>query len=142
MKTLLQSLPATEQRLLQIKQLQEADVACQRVSHYCQTKWPERHKLESFALPYYKVAAEISVVDGLLLCGARIIIPSTLRREMLSRIHTGHQDNTKCWERARQSVWWVGISKELEKLVQNCAECCKMQKQRPQPLIPSTLPEQ
>ena len=48
---------------------------------------------------------------------------------------------TKCRERARQSIWWPGMSTELEKVVKNCVECCKTQKQRHQPLIPSPLPD-
>ena len=42
---------------------------------------------------------------------------------------------------ARQSVWWPGLSKQLEGLVKCCSECCKAQAQRSQPLIPSSLPE-
>lgn len=60
---------------------------------------------------------------------------------MLSKIHTGHQGITKCRKRARQSVWWPGISTELEKLVRTCPTCCKAQNQRAQPLIPAPLPE-
>lgn len=33
------------------------------------------------------------------------------------------------------------MSKELENLVKNCTECCREQRQRHQPLIPSPLPE-
>ena len=88
--------------------------------------------------PYYPVAFQISVDQGLLMRGSRLIIPSSLHQEMLGRIHEGHQGITKCRERARQSAWW---SKMLEQLVRNCTECCKVQKQRHQPLILSPLPE-
>lgn len=87
------------------------------------------------------MAAELSIADGVLMRGNRIIIPPPLRQEMLSKIHTGHQGITKCRERARQSVWWPGISTELENLVKSCPACCKAQKQRAQPLITATLPE-
>ena len=73
--------------------------------------------------------------------GNRMVIPPPLRKELLGRIHDGHQGITKCRGRARQSVWWPGISKDLEELVQNCPECCRAQKQRAQPLMPTPLPE-
>ena len=60
---------------------------------------------------------------------------------MLDRIHTGHQGITKCRERARQSIWWPGLSKQLEEMVKCCTECCKVLTQRFEPLIPSCLPE-
>ena len=98
------------------------------------------HKLPAAVHPYYSVASEISVQQGLLMRGGRIIIPPSLRQEILGKIHAGQQGITKCRERARQSVWWPRMSKELENLVKNCTECCREQR-RHQPLIPSPLPE-
>ena len=136
-----ESLPATEMQLRRIQQHQEADQVCQQIVSYCKSGWPEKHQLPTAVRPYYPVASEISVEHDLLMRGSRIIIPTSLRREMLSKIHVGHQGITKCRERARQSVWWPRLSTELEELVRNCTECCKMQKQRHQPLIPTPLPE-
>ena len=53
------------------------------------------------------------------------------------------QSITKCRERARQSLWWPGLSRDLdhEELVWTCTMCCKAQKQRAQPIIPSPLPK-
>ena len=76
----------------------------------------------------------------MLLRGSRIVIPKSLRQTVLQKIHTGHQGITKCRVRARQSVWWPGLSKELQQLVQNCPDCCKAQRQLAQPLTPSSLP--
>ena len=90
---------------------------------------------------YHAVAAELSVEDGLLLRGCRIVIPTTLRSDVLERLHTGHQGIVKCRERARQSVRWPGLSAQLEKVVKNCRECCREQLQRAEPLMPSVLPE-
>ena len=50
---------------------------------------------------YLNVATELSVKDGILMRGSRILIPSALRLKMLDRIHTGHQGIVKCRERAR-----------------------------------------
>ena len=69
------------------------------------------------------------------------MIPRALRPDMLERLYTGHQGIVKCRERACQSVWWPGLSAELERLVKNCPECCKEQPRRAEPLMPSELPE-
>ena len=90
---------------------------------------------------YHTVASEISVQDGLLMRGSRVVIPSALRLEMLDRIHTGHQGISKCRERAKQSLWWPGLSRQLEELVKNCSTCRKCLNQRREPLIPTALPE-
>ena len=47
----------------------------------------------------------------------------------------------KCQERARQGVWWPGLSKQLEQVVKNCEECCQVQTQTAESLQSSPLPE-
>lgn len=131
-------MPATERRLLEIKRLQDEDKTFQKIVAYTQKSWPDKRAVDAGVLPYYSVAAELSMVDGLLMRGSRIIIPPPLRQEMLTKLHTGHQGIVKCRERARQSMWWPGMGKELEELVRNCPECCIAQRQRAQPLMPSS----
>ena len=89
--------------------------------------WPSRQVLAGAVKHYYSVASELAVEDGLLMRGNQAVIPASLRLEMLDRIHTGHQGITKCRERARISLWWPGLSKQLEELVKGCSECCKVQ---------------
>ena len=48
---------------------------------------------------------------------------------------------TKCRERARTSVWWPGMSKQVEDLVKNCQVCIKQRHNKAEPLISSVLPE-
>ena len=80
-------------------------------------------------------------MEGLLMQRNRIIIPTALRSGVLKEIHSGHQGVSKCRERAAQSVWWSRLSSDLEELTDRCIECRKVRVQRPEPLIPSTLPE-
>ena len=68
------------------------------------------------------------------------MIPTSLRADILERLHTGHQGMTKCRQRAKQSVWWPGIRKAIDDKVSNCTICCKYQQQHPEPLMPSPLP--
>ncbi len=107
---------------------------------FCQSGWLEKSALSPEVKPYFPVSAQFSVENGLLLRGCRIIIPPSLRKKLLNKIHSGHQGVTKCREMARQSVWWPGLSKQLEQLIHNCQECLKAQRQRPQPLTPTPLP--
>ena len=71
----------------------------------------------------------------------RIVVPAALRLEMLDHIHTGHQGISKYRERVRQSIWWPGLSRQLEELVKNCSTCLKCSNQRREPLIPTCLPK-
>ena len=50
--------------------------------------------------------------DGLITKGARLLIPSTLRKRILEQIHEGHQGIENCMLRAREAVFWPGISND------------------------------
>ena len=139
--TVIQGLPASDKMLEEIKQHQEEDETCKQVRAYCKDGWPTKQEVPGAVLPFYPVSAEMSVENGLLLRGRRIVIPSSMRLSMLDKLHTGHQGITKCRERARESVWWPGLSRQLEELIKSCPECTKSQKQRAQPLIVSPFPD-
>ena len=89
---------------------------------------------------YHKVRCELAVAEGVLMRGSRVVIPTSLRQDMLQHIHTGHQ-GTKCRDMARQSVWWPGLAAELETPAKNCDTCSKLQPPATSSLIPSSLPQ-
>ena len=89
---------------------------------------------------YLPVATKLTCQDGLLVRGNRIVIPASLRLDILERLHSGHQGISNCRERAQQSVWWPGLGRQLEEVTRSCMECCNNRSQAPEPLIPSIFP--
>ena len=96
-------LPIVEPRMRQIAQLQEEDKVCKQLKQYCLNGWPTR--LHSLAKLYQRESAELTIHKGLLMRGGCVVIPTTLRKEILAQLHTGRQGITKCREMTRQSVW-------------------------------------
>ena len=72
--------------------------------------------------------------------GSRIVIPTDMQAEVLSQLHASHQGISKSRLRAKQSVWWPGMSVDLEKVVRSCAECSKYQPPRHEPLLSTPMP--
>ncbi|KAJ8346897.1 hypothetical protein SKAU_G00282980 [Synaphobranchus kaupii] len=83
----------------------------------------------------------LSMAGNLLLRGQRIIIPTSLREEMLNILHNGHQGIIKCRARARQSVWWPGLTVHIQKKVETCATCEQHKKVHREPLMPMPVPQ-
>lgn len=137
-----QSLPASDQRLSQIKDHQWEDDICREILMYVQEGWPDNSKIKGLANKYTPYKAELTAPDNILLMGTRIVIPSSLRPEILSKLHEGHQGITKCRHLARESVWWPGIGSDIEELVRRCHHCQKKNPNFSEPLIPSQLPQQ
>ena len=94
------------------------------------------------AREFIKVKSEISVENGLVLRGCRIVVPRSMRGEILEKLHHGHQGLIKCRERAKSSVWWPGLSKELKNTVISCQVCRELKRtQQKEPLISTPLPD-
>ena len=90
--------------------------------------------------PYWENRAHLTIVDDLLLCDERIVIPRSMRLDVLDRIHTGHLGITKCRARARTSVWWPGLSTQIENMVANCSTCAKDRPEPKEPLMSASFP--
>ena len=135
------SLPATDRRLHEIRNAQRTDPVCAEIIRCCTEGWPHYCPESPILKPYFPHRGNLTIVDDLLLYGERIVIPAALQLEVLGQIHQGHQGIVKCRARAKQSVWWPGLSNAIEQTVKQCRECCLAQPERKEPLMPSSFPE-
>ena len=135
------SLPATTYRLHQFREEQARDPICSQVLRFCETTWPDKHQIPQGLIPYWKVRDALTAHKSLLLYKSRIVIPMSLQRETLSRIHEGHQGIERCRMRAKASVWWPGLSRELTDKVTYCGVCARDASLRKEPMMASPLPD-
>ena len=121
-----QVLPPTEQQPLETYcQKQAEDPVCSKVMEYCKSGWPRKHLLQPELIPYWKLRSSLTMCNHLLLYN-RIIIPISLQKEVMKRIHEGHQGIERCRMRVRSSVWWPNISSQVTEMVKKCPKCAKM----------------
>ncbi|UYV63562.1 K02A2.6-like, partial [Cordylochernes scorpioides] len=133
--------PATEERLLEISRKQKEDSLCSQLAKYCMSGWPKNKREVDPALrEYWQFQEDLTYQNGLLLRGQRILIPKSLRKDILEKLHQGHFGINKCRSRAKESVWWLGISQEIERMVSSCTKCLKERKPKHEPLMPSEFP--
>ena len=86
--------------------------------------WPDSRKGLSPPLrPYWAYRDELAVEDGLILKGERVIIPQKMRKDILKKIHEGHQGQVKCKLRAKECVYWPDITKNIEEETARCSTC-------------------
>ena len=134
-------LPATDARLGEIIVAQTNDHICKLLREYSRRGWPEKQEMTMELKPYWKARTDITVQEGLVMKGSRIVIPAAMRQEILSKLHEGHLGIVKCRARARESVWWPGVSKEIEEYIKKCSNCVMESTNLHEPLIPSEFPK-
>ncbi|KAK0156179.1 hypothetical protein N1851_000550 [Merluccius polli] len=114
-------IPASQSKMDVIKMATASDANLQSVIKFIHAGWPEHiSKVPVSIREYVQVKAELSEHNGLVLRGCRIVVPQPMRKEILQKIHQGHQGLAKCRERACSSVWWPGLSTEISSLVTSC----------------------
>ena len=75
--------------------------------------------------------------------GERIVVPKSMQKEMLDKIHNmSHLGVQKCLRRAREIVFWPGINGQIKDKVAMCEICNEFRNsQAKQPLKPHEIPE-
>ena len=139
--SIIDTIPISDIKLQQLIEAQNEDEVTKKVKEFCVEGWPERHQLASAVRPYWADRGELTIVKGILLKSTRLVIPSAMRLEILDRVHEGHQGITKCRERAKQSIWWPGMSKQIQDMIECCRVCNEHKKNSAEPLIPTPFPD-
>ena len=126
--SMVEYLPISEERLKAIQQATECDEHLQMLKKVVLEGWPnDKQDVPIEAMPYFSYRDEISLQDGLLFRGERVIIPKSMRQEMKVRIHSSHMGIDACLRRARECLYWPNMSSEIQDYVATCAICSRYQ---------------
>ena len=132
----------SKEKISSLKKETDADPELNSLREVIFTGWPsKRSMLPKLLQKYWSYRDELSIENGLILKGDRIIIPPVLRFDILSRIHNAHQGVVKCQLRARTCVFWPNINRDIEDLVLACPGCQEQANSHPhEPLIQTEIP--
>ena len=90
---------------------------------------------------YLPIRNELSAIGKLVLRGTRIIIPESLRDQVLELAHEGHPGIVSMKRRLRTKVYWPGIDKHIEKSCKSCYGCQLVsQPSKPEPMTRTEMP--
>jgi len=140
--TISRTLPASPAKLDEVREYTDQDVVLSHLKDVVHHGWPEYpNECPQDLKEFWNFREDLSVENGLILKGHKLVIPSKLRPQMLQIIHQGHMGTEKCLLRARDSLFWPGISRDIKQMTENCPTCARFSKQQPkETLHPHNVP--
>lgn len=103
----------------EVERASEEDPELTSVRHYIQSGDWSQCKMPHFMC----VKNELCVLGKLVLHGTRIVIPQSLRKQVLHLAHEGHQGIVKVKSRLRTKVWWPKMDTDAERICKSCHGC-------------------
>ena len=125
-----------------VRQLRAAtgsDPILSKVFRYTRGHWPRQ--IPQCLRPFFDRRLELTVEEGCLLWGYRVIVPKSLREKLLQELHKDHPGVIRMKSVARSFMWWPGLDKEIEHLAKACQSCQAVKRAPPvAPLHPWVWP--
>ena len=100
------------------------DPTLQRLADVITSGFPDnKPDLPPDLRPYWDVRHNLLCVGDAVVYGSRIVVPATLRSEVLDALHAAHQGVTGMKARAQTCVYWPGLSAAIVQRRQRCSLC-------------------
>ena len=104
--------------------------------------WPEHRRDAPIAThSYWNYRDELTVQDGVLYRGSRVIILQAMRPLMLKKAHESHHGAGASIRKAKDVIFWPGMNSEIYNMVSQCPVCNDyLVKQQKEPMMTPEIP--
>ena len=132
----------SDQQLAKFVEATKEDEILSDLQQVILSGWPDsRGHVPLNAQQFWNYREELSVAHGLIVKGQKIVVPNSLRGEMVERLHEGHLGINKTIARAREVLFWPGMTVDLTEKIKNCPVCLENRpSQQPEPLRSHEIP--
>jgi hypothetical protein len=89
-----------------------------------QQGWPtSKTELSKSLQLFWNFRDQLVVEDGVIFKGTKIVLPKTMKMEIIKIIHKGHQGIQSCYQRARESLYWPNMFEDFTDYIRSCTVC-------------------
>ena len=114
--------------MTELQQASSHDNHLQKLKYFMIKGWPHsKDEISEELKPYWSYKDELAVIDGTMLKGRCIIIPNSLRQQVLNKLHINHMGIEKTKLLVCEYVYWHSINADIEKYIKQCATCPEFQ---------------
>ena len=72
---------------------------------------------------YWNVHQYLTLEDDLIVYGCRLLVPSTMCKQVLANLLKAHQGTVWMKQRGRLIVYWLDLDNDLDNLILTCQQC-------------------
>jgi len=126
-----------------IRKETEKDPILSRALAFNRAGWPASKMLIDPKLyQMYNLRYDLQEIDGCLYKTDRLIIPKSCQAEYLKQLHAGHLSANTCKQKARTSIYWDNIDRNIEFCVLSCEVCGKYRRSKSKvDMVKHTVPQ-
>ena len=134
----------SDQRLVEVEEHTKKDANTCKLIDIINRGWPDKKTdIPCDLRSYFNIRDELATNNGIIFRGDHCVIPCALRKDILTKIHSAHLGITGSIRRARESVYWPGMTSDIKNFIGDCSTCNSLrtvsqpketllQRQRPQ----------
>ena len=139
---MVQYLPVSETTQNIIRTATESDPVMKELKTTIREGWPEnKDSLPARIRDYFPFREELTLQNGLVFKGERLVVPESAREEMKARLHASHIGIQGCLRRAREVLYWPGMNRDIENCIAQCHVCnSQPREQTKEPMICHEIP--
>ena len=141
--SVIQEIPASPVKLEEIRRATADCTELQQLRQVIMSGWPvTRKSIPRKIEAYWNIRDEITVIEGLLFAGWKLIIPRSMISVMLELLHESHQGVEKSKAHARNVMYRPGINGDISRIVTACSTCQRCRSANPkEPMQPHDIPD-
>ncbi|XP_062557640.1 uncharacterized protein K02A2.6-like [Armigeres subalbatus] len=145
------AIDSTKQLPLSFSMVEKAtasDPILRKIFRFINDGWPKSRSevKDREMLKFFDRQEALSVVQGGIMLGDRLVIPTVFRKRCLHQLHKGHPGIQRMKSIARSFVYWPGLDDEIVSFVKACRQCAlavrSPPKAEPESWRPTTAPWQ
>ena len=118
--------------MTELQQESSQDCHLQKLKNIITAGWPDsKDDINAELKLYWSYIEELAVIDGIILKGRHIIIPNSLRQQVLNQLHTKHMGIEKTKLLPCKCVYWYSINADIKKYIKQSLTCLEFQLMQP-----------
>ena len=121
----------------------QADPVMQDLAHVISTRCPvSKAELPPGLTPYWTYRDELSSMNGIVYRGMQAIVPESLRKKMLAKVHFSHLGAQSNIRMCKDIIFWTDMQAVIKDVCDSCGQCAQFAASRPkEPMKSHPIPD-